>query len=57
MKYRRILALMWALLMLLPVTASAEGAPKRIDDLNGRPIGVQTGSIFDQMLKQRLPRS
>ena len=55
MKYRRILALMWALLMLLPSTALAVGTPTHIDDLNGQPIGVQTGSIFDQMLSSACP--
>ena len=65
-KYRRIILLLVFLLALstcIPVWAesgssdSTDGMITAIQDLNGKRIGVQTGTTFDAIVKQSLPQA
>ena len=51
---KKLIVIMAALLLLLGA-ARAEGGIVSLEQLNGRRIGVQTGTTFDEMVLQRLP--
>ncbi len=56
---RRILCALAALVLFLPLLSAParaeEGRYTSLEQLNGKTIGIQTGSIFDAVVKETLP--
>jgi len=54
---KQSLALLLTLLLLLPFSSRAETDAPALLAYNGKTIGVQTGTSFDEMVKEKLPEA